>query len=438
MAPKDNPTDPPSSYPGIWKYPSNRDVPFRMAEDWLSAKRKDDDIENLWRVYDKLYNFEPFIPNHPGGSDWLVMTRGTDITEAFESSHTVNVGVVEMMLEKFYVKDASFPRISPYTFKDNGFYKTLKRRIGPILKEVGTGPTKTILLMQDLLVVTFLALSMIGALYNSQLLSVLAGIVLGFSTIAAHNFFHLRENRRKYYFDLSFLSSYEWRITHFFSHHLYTNTVMDIELTLFPTYQFLPNRPKPWIQRYFSILYSHIIYAVGFWVDIVKRFVHIGMGQKSLRSENLIVLIELVVLIALAGDIQNGLKTWAIIHTVSSYTLLTIGATASHHHPEIFHDGDEGLPDPDFGIGQLDATRDRAENFFNNLFVTLVTFGHHPLHHLFPTICHSKLPYLTSVFQQTVREFKLNYPGIPQGVLAEDVKSSRLLVVYGLKLTVKF
>lgn len=29
---------PASTYPGIWKYPTNRDVPYRMAEDWLDCK----------------------------------------------------------------------------------------------------------------------------------------------------------------------------------------------------------------------------------------------------------------------------------------------------------------------------------------------------------------------------------------------------------------
>jgi fatty acid desaturase len=189
---------------------------------------------------------------------------------------------------------------------------------------------------------------------------------------------------------------------------------MDIELTLFPTYQFLPNRPKAWFQRKFSILYSHLIYATGFWMDAGKRVYHIAQGKKGLRTENLLVLVELLGLMWVGDGIWTGVRSWLWIHTVSSFVLLSIGATAAHHHPDIFHDGDEPLPDPDFGIGQLDATRDRAENIFQNLFVTLITFGNHPLHHLFPTVCHSKLPYLREVFEQTVREFKLNYPGIPQ------------------------
>lgn len=62
------------------------------------------------------------------------MFARTDITEAFEASHIVNVNKVETILAKYYVKDADHPRNSPYTFNEQGFYKTLKRRAEPILK----------------------------------------------------------------------------------------------------------------------------------------------------------------------------------------------------------------------------------------------------------------------------------------------------------------
>ena len=98
------------------------------------AKKRGDNIGNLWRVHDKLYNLEEFIDKHPGGKDWITLTRGADITEAFESCHLVNTEKVQKTLEKYYVKDAENPRNAPFTFKEDGFYKTVKRRLEPILK----------------------------------------------------------------------------------------------------------------------------------------------------------------------------------------------------------------------------------------------------------------------------------------------------------------
>lgn len=67
-------------------------------------------------------------------ADILQSNHRTDITEAFEASHVVNVNKVEAVLAKYYVKEAQNPRNSPYTFKEQGFYKTLKRRVEPVLK----------------------------------------------------------------------------------------------------------------------------------------------------------------------------------------------------------------------------------------------------------------------------------------------------------------
>ena len=65
------------------------------------------------------------------GTFWLEATRGTDLTEAFETSH-VNPSVVNV-LRNYYVKNAEHPRNSPYTFKHNGFYNTLKRKVGIVI-----------------------------------------------------------------------------------------------------------------------------------------------------------------------------------------------------------------------------------------------------------------------------------------------------------------
>ena len=43
-----------------------------------------------------------------GGRDWLVLTKGTDCTEAFETFHVF--GVSSTVLHKFWVKKANTPR----------------------------------------------------------------------------------------------------------------------------------------------------------------------------------------------------------------------------------------------------------------------------------------------------------------------------------------
>lgn len=42
---------------------------------WLEDKKSDDGAQGLWRIHDDLYDFTDFIRQHPGGEDWLVLTK---------------------------------------------------------------------------------------------------------------------------------------------------------------------------------------------------------------------------------------------------------------------------------------------------------------------------------------------------------------------------
>ena len=58
-----------------YKYPTYRDDAIRGCYSWLEGKRVDDNAENLWRVHDKIYDLTDFISKHPGGKEWLELTK---------------------------------------------------------------------------------------------------------------------------------------------------------------------------------------------------------------------------------------------------------------------------------------------------------------------------------------------------------------------------
>jgi hypothetical protein len=111
------------------------------------------------------------------------------------------------LLKKFFVRPAIEPRNSPYTFTDDGFYRTLKRKVQPILAKLPPGPSTQSKLCSDLLLAAFLLLATAAAATYNFKLGVLAGLILNFLVVSAHNFFHMKDNPRMYYFDLSFLGS---------------------------------------------------------------------------------------------------------------------------------------------------------------------------------------------------------------------------------------
>jgi fatty acid desaturase len=43
------------------------------------------------------------------------------------------------------------------------------------------------------------------------------------------------------------------------------------------------------------------------------------------------------------------------------------------------------------------------------IFLVAISFGDHTLHHLFPTIDHSKLPLIHDIFHQTLKEFNVRF-----------------------------
>lgn len=58
-----------------FKYSKLRDHPLHTAHLWMQMKSEHDGAENLWRIHDGLYDLSDFIEEHPGGSEWLELTK---------------------------------------------------------------------------------------------------------------------------------------------------------------------------------------------------------------------------------------------------------------------------------------------------------------------------------------------------------------------------
>lgn len=128
------------------------------------------------------------------------------------------------------------------------------------------------ILIDTLLVITFL-LAILSAKLQLWWLAALNGVMLTWTVIASHNFFHRKDNFRMYYFNLSFASYREWRISHAMSHHLYTNSFHDLEIALFePFLSWIPNpKMKNNITRYASWVYGPIVWSMLYYAEFLKR-----------------------------------------------------------------------------------------------------------------------------------------------------------------------
>ena len=330
-------------------YPSGRDAKVKFQTQWMQSKAKDDGLESnrLWRIHDSLYDLTEYMAHHPGGREWLELTAGTDVTEAFESAH-VDIRKARRVLAKYLVGEARQPRNSRFTFAPDGFYATLRDRILPIWKKCEGGkPTYGILLFQDLLLGLFLVLFGLTAYSGSMAMAGLAGVVLGTVTALSHNFFHKKTTWRTYIWDLSMLSSRDWRISHHLSHHLYTGTLSDFEVSAWePLVSYLPWKDKPFIHKYLSPFYSvgFLYFIVGF-ESFFKKLILIGFGKEKVQIENLLPFLELFLIWVAQGSMTQGswspLSLWLAMHGWSSYWLAgtSICDGGSLSSPDIYRAG---------------------------------------------------------------------------------------------------
>ncbi|CAG4915814.1 unnamed protein product [Colias eurytheme] len=403
------------SFPQL-KYPSLRDEGLRDPVQWLTGKAIDDGAEGLWRVHDKLYDLDQFMDKHPGGQEWLELSKGTDITEAFEAHH-INP-VAESMLKKFYVRDAKTPRNSPFTFHEDGFYRTLKKKAWESIKTIPKTENRRSDLLTDSLLVTCLASSTLASWTENYWIGMIAYIVAAFSLawtmVAAHNYIHRKTNFRMYYFNIGLWSYRDFRVSHSLSHHLYPNTLMDLEISGFePIIFWNPRKDRPFYAKY-AYLIEQVLFPLSFILNFLKRFSLIFLRpnffKQHYRWHDVIgLLLPLWMYYTSGSSFSHTIYTWLWINCTASYVFFTIGSNAAHHHPDIFKDGDE-VSDvtPDWGMHELEAVMDRKD-VNDSHFKVMTLFGHHALHHLFPTLDHAVLEHLYPIFLEHCEKYRANF-----------------------------
>ncbi|XP_015437912.1 PREDICTED: cytochrome b5-related protein-like [Dufourea novaeangliae] len=392
-----------SSISGLEPLPGRNDA-FHTPYAFLEARRKIDGAESLWRIGNNIYDLEAFSKYHPGGEEWIRLTKGTDITELFESHHLTDTAT--KLLPKYFIRKAVSSRSVPLTFKPDGFFHTFKKRALEALKHVDFHrPSKKSNAIADLLVTTTIILSLAAVFLQSYVVIIPAGIFLAWTAITAHNYFHMRDNFRMYYFDLSTMSSKEWRITHVMSHHTYPNTLWDYEMYVTePLFQWLPDKRKSMIKGIISQLLSPLLWSALFYGQLIKRYYSVIFEYGKFEFRDAVPFLLPVLMTSLAPSVLFALKFWLLIIMSSSFVFSFIGFNAAHHHPDIFHDGDTSRDDLDWGLLELDAVRERKV-IDDSDFLVLTNFGLHGLHHLLPTVDHSYLPLCVNAFEQTCKEF---------------------------------
>ncbi|KAI9019130.1 hypothetical protein DFJ74DRAFT_676117 [Hyaloraphidium curvatum] len=397
-------------------------------EKWFDYRRKyNEKAAGLWRIGDKLYDLTKFVDQHPGGPEWLQMTRGTDITEAFEAHHP-GIEAVRKIAEKYYVRDADWPRESPVTFEPDGFYAVLRERVNKRVKEIGPWPARLSKAIADTTAASFVGLCLAAAYKRSLPLALAAGINGGILGVMAHNWVHQKRQFRWLYMELSGGSHDALRMHHTYSHHLYPNTSLDVELPLFEAITGLnwwPAGPKSSRSLFINYLKYHLRLIFLGLLGSATAPLQVLAGKAKKKDTISYVLLLAMLLARRRSPVPNSkslrgmLETyglWAVARSFGAWWGLNVGLLAGHYGDEAWRQGDLAPPVKkirDFGLLQLEATSDRVELYAPNhdlmLPFILSTFGDHSMHHLFPTVDHAYHRHLYGDLAEVCNRFGIRF-----------------------------
>jgi fatty acid desaturase len=309
------------------------------------------------------------------------------------------------MLPKFFARDACQPRCYKLTFNENGFFRTLKSIVRDFKFDKKTEFMSKV--YSDLILFAIFFFAILSVKTGNFLLIILAGLFIAYSFFIGHNFLHQRDNWRKLMINFSFLSHREQRISHICSHHVFTNSFNDLEVTLSePAISWFPISDKTFAQRYLSWIYAWLMFSFLPQIIFMQRVaISVFTDQKIFHFDDLIGFSVPVAMYFLGkSDLIDVLKCWNLILMFGGIFFGIIGITVGHHTPETTHEGDELSKNLDFGIFQLDTVVDRKDVKANQ-FLVLTHLGEHTLHHFFPTLDHGLLPQINDIFIGTCKEF---------------------------------
>lgn len=76
-------------------------------------------------------------------------------------------------------------------------------------------------------------------------------------------------------------------------------------------------------------------------MDIFCRYFSLLLQWKKVEFRDLLPFFLPIVMCFFASSVREAVTLWLAINVCGSFAFNLVGFTAAHHHPRIFHDGDD-------------------------------------------------------------------------------------------------
>lgn len=329
-----------------------------------------------------------FVSKHPGGSSWLILTRGQDITDYYETHH-IDREKADKILAKYYVCDQ--PSSNVYEFRTDNLYGKIKSKVLKLYRDGQLSDPPAITYLFSTLWVILWILNLCWVVMSPSLISVLPYSYILYVMIGVgHNYCH-RNSRWRYALDLTGYPHHLWRVTHCLSHHTYTNMMIDLEITAFmPFIYFLSCQPA---NNKLTPYYQFLILAAAPLLLLIESLTGIIKGRPKIKITHLIFTTQLALAYVISGT--HGLLSMLAAHGIVG---ILLGLTFPVHRSKGLWTEGDSKHSKDFAIHMLSTTADHNKNLsFVESMLRFEGFTDHAAHHMFPTVDKSKLYLLNNV-----------------------------------------
>jgi len=408
--------------------------------------------KQLWYVHGEAYDLTEFLDHHPGGRQAMKMGQGLNCTELFETYHFKRYPP-ESILEKYRIsskncilnkatlreKQAEVENLTPeerldllgehYTFDENGFYKTVKRRVqkyfeeNPQLEQKGSDIWRILAFVQIFTIACLMYPAFIlGSIPVAMFLGVFKGVTAVGTGHALSHYALFNGKANLLLFRLCapiVLSNVEiWSTSHVISHHIHTLTKDDLQDN-YPLKRIQPAHPHRAWHKY-QHYYVWLVYMIGLpiWtlVDFLSSIPVLFTGRHEMRYfsipqriENFVTfglnLLLTVFLPFYFHEFYHALAVSFLSNLTASLTVV-LQITVNHEVPETM----AKLPDGriDWGVHQALTSHNYG---VNSLFYLHYSGGLNMQveHHLFPSMHYTHYHAIAKIVKPACEEFGLPY-----------------------------
>lgn len=369
----------------------------------------------LWRIGDNFYDLTEFIPKHPGGALVLEQAAGTEISALFHSHHLTEKP--EKVLAQYRVQDVppeAASAIPPcdYSFEEDGFFRTLKRRVIAMNLSRPTKVTAGYELKAWATMAAFLATwACICFLPMTRMLCavatfnmILRAMVLGFAHEAIHG--RLQNWLTFELLDMMVLfPSKHWHHDHVIGHHPHTKRYEHDPDEILGLFRLC--RSTPWMQHH--VIQAPLQLITIFASPFVFFEKHILTTQCPLRGAFYLVTLHFLPLLTRASLREALLLMFLSVGMGNAFIVFSFHLS---HINENNADHADFKVGGDWGAHQISV----SSNFRSSLTNLWHLTGMLDLqieHHLFPSLSYLNQQRIKPVVQETAKEFNLPYYEFP-------------------------